>query len=245
MRPLSAVELLDVWEEGYARSPIRRALLLLTAACPGTPPERLAQLSIGQRDARLLRLREWTFGPQLDCLLACPGCGEQLELSFQVADIGVTGEEDDDGAALSLALDGYQVQFRLPNSLDMIAVTEGPAIGSPRSQLLERCLVAIQLDDQDRPADELPANVLDALVERMTAIAPQADVQLAVECPACGHGWGATFDIVSFFWSELDTWAQRTLHEVHTLARAYGWREADILAMSAWRRGFYLEMVSG
>jgi hypothetical protein len=74
---------------------------------------------------------------------------------------------------------------------------------------------------------------------------PQADVQLALTCPACGHQWEATFDIASFFWSEIDSWAHRILREVHTLASAYGWREADILAMSPQRRQLYLEMVSG
>jgi hypothetical protein len=33
------------------------------------------------------------------------------------------------------------------------------------------------------------------------------------------------------------------LREVHTLAWAYGWREADILAMSPARRQFYIELV--
>jgi len=52
------------------------------------------------------------------------------------------------------------------------------------------------------------------------------------------------FDIVSFFWSEICVQAKRLLREVHILARAYGWREADILSMSAARRQLYLEMVT-
>ena len=70
-------------------------------------------------------------------------------------------------------------------------------------------------------------------------------LELALSCPSCRHQWQATFDIVSFFWSEINAWAHRSLQEVHTLALAYGWREADILAMSPWRRQFYLKMVSG
>jgi hypothetical protein len=35
------------------------------------------------------------------------------------------------------------------------------------------------------------------------------------------------------------------LRDVHALATAYGWREADIVAMSPWRRQVYLDMVSG
>jgi hypothetical protein len=52
------------------------------------------------------------------------------------------------------------------------------------------------------------------------------------------------FDIVSFFWTELSAQAKRLLREVHTLARGYGWREADILAMSARRRQLYLDLVT-
>ena len=65
MRALSAPELLSVWERGQAQPPVQRTLTLLAAACPGILPDALAELSIGQRDARLLTLREWTFGPQL------------------------------------------------------------------------------------------------------------------------------------------------------------------------------------
>jgi hypothetical protein len=89
MRPLTAQELLDVWERGLALPPVQRALALLAAACPETPPEALARESVGRRDGRLLWLREWTFGPRLVSLAACPACGERLETAFDVADIRV------------------------------------------------------------------------------------------------------------------------------------------------------------
>ena len=37
--------------------------------------------------------------------------------------------------------------------------------------------------------------------------------------------------------------AKRLLMDVHLLARAYGWSEAEVLALSPARRRFYLEMV--
>ncbi|HEX2516118.1 MAG TPA: phage baseplate protein, partial [Chloroflexota bacterium] len=39
------------------------------------------------------------------------------------------------------------------------------------------------------------------------------------------------------------TRARRLLREVHTLARAYGWREAEILALPGRRRQTYLDLV--
>ena len=247
MRALSASELLDIRERGLTQQPIQRALTLLAAACPETPPDALAKLSIGQRDAHLLTLREWVFGPQLVGLATCPGCGERLELTFNITDIRVAPGPDpaESTEELSLNVAGYEIHFRLPNSLDLAAVAGSEQVAESRGRLLQRCLLAIRHNGQERSADELPVDVIDAVVERITLADPQADVQLDLSCSSCAHQWLATFDIVSFFWTEIEAWGYRILRQVHTLAAAYGWREADILAMSPWRRRFYLEMVSG
>ena len=63
-----------------------------------------------------------------------------------------------------------------------------------------------------------------------------------LECSACGRRWQVVLDIESFLWTKFGGLARRLLREVHALARAYGWREPDILAMSATRRHYYLEM---
>lgn len=64
MSPLAAHGLLKVWEVGQDQHPLDRALTLL-AACPELTRDELAALSVGQRDARLLTLRERTSGPAL------------------------------------------------------------------------------------------------------------------------------------------------------------------------------------
>ena len=94
-------------------------------------------------------------------------------------------------------------------------------------------------------AAELPAAVFTAVQERISQVDPQADVTLALTCPACSHRWEAIFDVLTFFWTEIQAWAQRVLREVHVLASAYGSREADILALSPSRRQAYLEMIAG
>jgi len=62
-------------------------------------------------------------------------------------------------------------------------------------------------------------------------------------CPACGHAFRVSFDIVSYFWSEVEDWAHRVLVDIHTLAAAYGWSERQILALSPMRRQLYVDMV--
>jgi len=68
---------------------------------------------------------------------------------------------------------------------------------------------------------------------------------LELSCPVCRQNWRLSFDIGAFLWAEINSLAKRLLREVHTLARAYGWREADILSMSATRRQAYIELVLG
>jgi hypothetical protein len=77
----------------------------------------------------------------------------------------------------------------------------------------------------------------------MSSADPLADVQLALTCPACDHKWEQAFDIADFLWNEIQAWAQQTLRDVHSLALVYGWREADVLALSPTRRQMYLELV--
>src|ERR1019366_2327941 len=60
----------EVWEWGNSQPPVQRALVLLAAAHPESSPDALANLSIGRRDARLIALRELTFGAEFTGLAA-------------------------------------------------------------------------------------------------------------------------------------------------------------------------------
>jgi hypothetical protein len=242
MRALSASELLTVWEQGQGEPIFRRAHLLLSAACPERSPEELAKISIGSRDARLLTLREWTFGRRLTGIIACPACGQRLEIMVNVDDVRATAS-DSVREEFDLEWNEYYVTFRLPNTVDLGEASFSENRENMRAALIRQCILKARRDDGDIAADQLPAPVIEAVVSRMTEHDPQADMHLALSCPGCGHRWQALFDIVSFFWSEIHVWALRLLREVHILATAYGWRESDLLAMSPLRRQAYLSMV--
>ncbi len=247
MQTLSPQELLSIWEQGTIWPAALRALKLLAFAFPKRSQEDLERMCIGQRDALLLRLREQTFGSRLLCLAECPGCNERMEVAFSVQDI-LVDPAIKTGEALSIAVSGYEVQYRLVCSQDLIAIAgiEDPILA--RSVLLDRCILAVRHNNKNiseyLSVEELPLDVLNAVVDGMEQADPQADVQLSLTCSSCGHDWQVSFDIVSFFWSEIDNWAHRILREVHALARAYGWSESNILEMSPLRRQIYLEMAS-
>jgi len=245
MRPLSAYDLLRVWEVGEGQHPLDRALTLLAAACPELSRDGLAALSIGQRDARLLTLRERTWGPMLNGFVECPRCAEHLEFDVSVADLRVAADDGVGGEGVQeLLADGLALRFRLPNSGDLATALgcQDPTVA--RNLLVQRCVLEATRDGVPLTASELPAAVVTRLARRMSECDPQAEVFLDLRCPTCDHAWQALFDIVAFFWAELAAQARRLLREVHILARAYGWSEADVLNMSARRRQFYLEMAS-
>ena len=232
-----------MWEVGESQHPLDRALILLAAACPEQSWEELAALSIGERDTLLLALREQTLGPMLNGFSECPRCAERLEFDTAAGNLRVA-EPDPAEEAGELATDGLVLRFRLPNSRDLAAVLSCRDSDAARSLLVQRCVLQASRDEAPVSCSELPADVIDKLAQRMAECDPQAEVLLDLRCPTCGHGWQALLDIVAFFWAELAARAKRLLGEVHALARAYGWSEADILSMSARRRRFYLEMAT-
>lgn len=243
MRALPAWELLEVWDRGADQTPAERALALLAGACPEIPTDELASWSLGRRDALLLDLRERIFGPDLVSVASCSGCGERLETAFRAADLRAAPPVEG-GGPFELITDGWTVRFRLPNSLDSAALAASPTDGDAgRALLLGRCVLAAEQGGRAATAAELPEGVVGALAGRMEQLDPQADVRIALGCPACGHRSESVFDILPFFWAELAAWAERVLYEVHVLASAYGWREPDVLALGPRRREIYLRMV--
>jgi hypothetical protein len=250
MRPLSASALLEVWERGASRTPVEQALVILETAFPQAGRDALVRLTIPERDACLLSLHELAFGAQLNGLAACPACGERVELSFDSRLLCPPGTllpdlvtPEPHNPETTFRLDNCRVIFRLPTSSDLLdAASSGDALQA-RAKLLTACVLSAKRGVKSLPVGELPAGVQEALIERMGQAASLADPNLAVTCPACGQTWTVLFDIVSYFWSEIGAWARRLLNEVHLLASAYGWREADILSMTAMRRQAYLELI--
>jgi hypothetical protein len=250
MYALSASALLGIWENGAGKAPVEQALAILRAAFPYATHTKLMKLTIGQRDTCLIQLYELTFGSHLKGLANCPACSERLELDFNGRDLLAPSSPLLDpelmeplNAESSFRLNDYEVTYRLPTSADLLSSFEPANISTLREQLLQACVVSVICDGKTKAANELPESVFEELAQHMDKADPMANLILAAACPACGHTWQIIFDIVSYFWNEINAWAIRLLHEVHLLASAYGWSEADILNMSAWRRQRYLELI--
>ncbi len=243
MNPLTASRLLSVWERGYQQSPLNRALVMFEVAAPEFNRELVLSLPVGQRDALLFRLRERTFGSRFESEASCPSCGDHLEFSFEVTDI--LHNVDVQAPQTCVWNDrGYSLNYRPINTLDLLEASRLDYSRSAEMFVLERCIISAAHNGKETSLTELPSDVLDGLMTDMARTDPHADILVQLSCPSCSHMWEKSFDIVSYFWREIESRAKRLLQDVHRLARAYGWCESDILSMSTLRREYYLQMTS-
>ena len=239
MHTLSPAMTLDVWEQGYNLHPLDRALLVLGRCRPEYNRETLLDLSLGQRDRFLFELYRGSFGDALEAFTQCPACHERLEFALSC------GAFLDDGAARQLAsktveIDGILFSLRAPTSRDAAAATASATVEAAKNTLLSRCATPTSVIDV--AMDALPERTQAVIAGQIALLDPQAEVLVELTCPACGGAWQGVFEVIDFLWAEIRTRARHLLQEIDVLARAYGWREADILAMSDARRGLYVQM---
>ncbi len=236
---LTEAQLLSVWESGSGQGPQDRALLLARTAAGDAEP--VADLTLAALHALLLGFRERAFGSSLPCAADCPACGEPLEVAVETAELRPPAPAAVPGARTapptgSFRAAGRDVTYRALTLRDLLAVAGARGGCDSRRALLQRCVVGTNPE-----AGSLPGHVLEEVARRLPGVDPGAETTVALECPGCGHTWSAELDVAGHLWAEIEGYARRLLYEVHALARAYGWTEQDVLAVSPARRRFYLE----
>ncbi|MDM0112219.1 hypothetical protein QTI66_08660 [Variovorax sp. J22R133] len=235
MRSLRAADVLALWESGAQRHALDRGALLCAWARPDLPPDTVVDLPLGVVTRELLSLREASFGAAIHSHVDCGACGERLSVALRASE--VLQAADDDEAARDIELHG--TRLRALSLRDLAAVADELDAAHAARQLLARCAALGEPSTlQDWP-DEWVAQAEEAL-ERLD---PNADIALDVQCQSCGQHSTAQLDASALLWDEIDARARSLLAEVNVLARAYGWSEAEILALTPTRRGAYLSMV--
>ena len=224
---LSAAATLELWDAAHALPPAERAVAL--ACVDGGDADKVARLPVGRRDARLLRLHAGA----LEATAACPHCGVDAEFSLDVD--ALLARADEAAVPAPLEVGGRVISWRSPDSRDVAAASEAADLVEAERVLLERCLGMSDVDEDERLA----------VTTAMAEADPLAEVLVDMACPACGEAFVAELDVASFVWSEVRARALGLLREVDTLARAYGWTEAQVLALGDARRRAYLELAEG
>lgn len=242
MRTLTEAELLNLWEDCIDRPLIETSLCLIGAASSDEEMSGIADFSIGQRDLMLLQLREWTFGSRIENMAVCPHCAERIEWENSVNDVRLQALLPQADKIFEVEIEEFRISFRLPTSRDLLSLQHHSS-QQGASELLNRCIVKVLNNNTVQATADLPINIIEQLNERMSREDPQADITMLLTCPSCSGQWESGFDILSYFWSEINSWARHMLQEIYILAKFFGWSERDILNIGPKRRRLYLEMV--
>lgn len=243
MRALATADIVSIWELGRSRPDWSKALIALGAALPDTRPSALAEISVGERNAHLLALRRSLVGPVMHATVRCPVCAEPLEFEQSVDEL-LDDYSPPAAREFAFACGDYGVRYRLLNSGDFAHAAGCGAEPEAREALAARALIEVTCAGEAVAAADLPSEIGDALARDMAERDPLAHLAIPLACVACEHVWHATLQIVPFLWRELERKAMHVLEDVVTLARGYGWSEADILAMEPARRQYYLDAIA-
>jgi hypothetical protein len=234
MRVLSCSDCLNLWESGAGLHPLDQGLLTLGVALPGTSHAALADWPLGKRNLALVQLSCASFGSLLQGWMACGNCNENLEIEMDGQ--ALVDSSADENRTLEEPILFKGQSFRLPTTRDLARAAKETDVRLAAIRLADSCCLETA-ESRDWSDDDL-----DHLGRRLAMADPLAEIRLALRCPVCGNEWTENLDIISFLWREIEARARKLLFEVHTLASAYGWSEADILSMSDNRRALYLEM---
>jgi hypothetical protein len=241
MGTVTAAQLLSAWELTTVEPPARRAAAAV-AGCRGEPLEEVCGWSVAALDAALFDLRAELFGPNADALTDCPECGECLE--FELNLIQLTPALSPHPGDMQRVVGGFTVTARWPSTDDLHFACADRTPTEASVALLERCVVEVLSPGGARlELESVLADVGTDLREWLSGEMEKAEVTIALVCGECGLQFRAPFDIAVFLLSDIDAWADRVLREVHVLASAHGWSEAEILALSPRRRSRYLDLV--
>lgn len=239
---LAADTLLSVWERTLAARPAARTATLLAAFDGAAAPR-----GIGAGNARLLQLHEALYGRLLQLRSRCPACGEAAEFSADCAALlaGHDDYEERGDESCHFSRDGYRLSYRLPEQADLAAAAESARDSNDFARrLAARCIAAVNADQRAVEPSALPAELLAELSALMETADPLATLSFGLACPACSQPWQAGFDIGDALWRALRASAESLLLDIDALARAYGWTEAEVLALSPTRRAAYLQLVN-
>ncbi len=218
---------LELVERGERLTPLDRAVLL-AATLDNVSPKLAADLPVDIRDRLFIDARIANFGADISFFARCPNCGEGNEADFDLK--ALPGAVEAGMAAACVA--GNEIMLRAPTSAEIAAaLLRGDQAG----------LTVAIAGTAARPEDSHWVSELeDALAETF----PLLDIRFDLACGACGDVVSTRFDIASWLWREIEGVATRAIDAVDRLARAYGWTEREILALSPRRRARYLERLA-
>ena len=94
-----------------------------------------------------------------------------------------------------------------------------------------------------RPAERQARDLADTLDRQLEEFDPLVAFSIHSRCPHCELESDFPIDLEDLALQELERIQRRLFHDVHQLARAYHWSEAEIFNLTPQRRARYLQLL--
>ena len=169
------------------------------------------------RNYVLIRLRAFTFGPELPATYTCPSCGEKLDVVENLDELPVRalGENEELSEVVVDLVDGFwdkdqchtQMGLSLPRGVDETVaaplIRKNPSTG--KNALLARCLTRLG-DMPKHRIEQLGARIFSELTltdrrlidKALNQAAPGIDLTRDCTCQSCGGDIRANLDMTHF-----------------------------------------------
>jgi hypothetical protein len=229
----SAAHLLSAWNPA-ARDPAHRRLAALLAAIDVHDGHH--DDTLGQRNQRLLHLHRALVGTPLEARVRCEHCGVDSEFTVPT-DAIIAAPPPPSDARIRIRSRGRTLSFRLPRMADIEAAGRQRSVSDVRRVVLERCRIDGSLDLMTDAAAERLGRELEALDQA-------ANIVVNIACSGCRAGLAVSVDLATFVARDLDRIVGSLYREIDTIASAYGWNEASILALPPERRRRYVSLIT-
>lgn len=233
---LTDAAIADAWASASTSSTFQRMPSLLSDLRV-VPAEDAHKLPMGALASAVLRLMRLLTPAGLAATVACRQCGTQLEVPVPLESL-LAVEAPNDHWVTSVEAHGRELVVRAPRPDDLAAASTAQDHAEARRVLLTRCLLTA--DAEDLATDDTVAAAVNAAWEDLD---PLSVVTIEVTCPECGTQDAPLADILGWGWALVEARVRAMVGDVHRLASAYGWSEAEILALPIVRRRAYLELV--
>ena len=215
--------------------------------CVESPDERLDAATLDRRVRALLQIVRETQGDRLIWKARCANedCEHEMELELSVSQL-LRMPAPAECFSWS-AEPGCELELRLPTGRDQIEWRESAANANVEGVDLRMASSLVSRVNGQQPASDwtLPQEWLTALDAAFREHDMLTAMELQVSCPWCGKESALQPDVEALALSRLAAEQKRVLEEIHQLAAAYHWTEAEVLALPRLRRSFYIARIGG
>lgn len=241
-RPIDGLVEIRVAEavEAFLSRP-RRVTAIIAAMC-----ERLGDRAADEEQARRVSAagREWLLQQSAQQFFrgtswfeaTCSECAERFDLELELAAVP-RGSAGKGFPEVEVTTSLGPRHFEAPNGRheEAFAAQRG---SEPRRSFAALCSLA---DDPWGEAQRFGERDLELIDSALETISPEVADGVEATCPDCRGRTRVRIDPLTFAFPRSDM----ILRDVHTIARAYHWKEADILALPSQRRQAYAALIRG